>query len=444
MAVSLVPVLFLIDYLQGKRFSIKQLLPKIPFILLAIATGYYAVVVQSKEAINEFNTFTLLQRFMFAAYGFVLYMAKIFVPYYLSAFYPYPNVNDLGNIPSFFYFAPFVAIAIVTIPVFLIYRFRRIHLPVVIFGFAFYFFTIALVLQFISVGSAIMAERYSYVPYIGIMYAVAYGLNSYFSGKKNVILIIGVATSLSLAYLCYNRVQVWKNNETLWTDVIEKYPHRIEVAYKNRGNYYAQAGKLDKAYEDHIVLMNMKTRDAGVYTNFANLCGLRRNFDKALEAYTHALELKKSDNYDIYLNRAITYSMMKQYDKALTDFEVADKMKPDDEKLYMNRAYVYLTVGMYEKSIFDYDFLVKRFPDDKMHYFNRGLAKFNLKRFEDATQDFTEAVKLDPAYKEAYFNLSVSYNQLGKYKEALAYAQKAKSLGHSINDSYFKEIEAKM
>lgn len=443
MAVSFVPVMFLIDYLQTRKFTIKTILEKLPFILLALLIGYYAVVVQSKEAMNEFSTFTLPQRFMFASYGFMMYISKLFVPYHLSAFYPYPNVNDLGNIPTIFYIAPMVVIAIIGLPILLLWKFKRELLPVFIFGMGFFIVTIVLVLQFISVGSAIMADRYSYISYIGIFFMLATIAYELVRDKK-LIAVAGIVASLSLGYMCMERVPVWKNTETLWTDVIEKYPYRVEVAYKNRGNYLAQLNRLDEAYSDHETLIyKMRSKDAGVYVNFANICGLKKDFNKSLEAYSKALEVKKTDNFDIYLNRAITYSMMQQFDKALADFDTAATKKPDDDKLIQNRSFVYLQTKQYDKAITDYNELMKRFPDVKDYPFNRGLAKFNKGMFAEAIEDFSKSLQLKPDYKEAYFNISVAYKQMGKFKESLDYAQKAKSMGHTIPDNYLNELLSK-
>lgn len=444
MAVSFVPVLFLIDYLQQRNFTVKTLLEKTPFVLLALLIGYHAVVVQSQEAINEFSTFTIAQRFMFASYGFMMYVSKLFAPFHLSAFYPYPNVNDLGNIPSVFYIAPVISLAIVAIPALLLWKYKKELLPIYIFGMSFFIVTIALVLQFISVGSAIMADRYSYVPYIGIFFTTGHVLYNFIHNKK-ILTVIGIASSLVFAYLCYNRVQVWHNTETLWTDVIDKYPMRVEVAYKNRGNYYAQAQRLDEAYNDHVILIDkMKSNDVGALVNYANICGLKKDYEKSLEAYSKALQIKKKDNFDIYLNRAITYSIMQKFDLALTDFGIAATMKPDDDKLMQNRGFVYLQVKEYDKAIADYDILIQRYPTMRDYPFNKGLALFNKGLYKESIVYFNKSIQISPDYKEAYFNISVANKQIGQYKEALTYAQKAMSMGHPVTEAYMNELNGKV
>ncbi|MBN8703610.1 MAG: tetratricopeptide repeat protein [Bacteroidetes bacterium] len=443
MAAPLPFVLILIDYLKQRKINLKVLLEKIPFLAFAFLIGINAVIIQSKEAINEFDTFTLFQRLMFASYGFVIYIQKMFVPISLSAFYPYPSLDNLGNIPVFFYLAPVVAVAIVVGSIIALYKYKKEWLPYAVFGFTFYFLTIAMVLQFISVGSALMADRYTYLSYIGLFFLVAFLMNKLLGDKKIVLILIIVVTSSLLASACYDRVKIWQNNDTLWSDVIKKYPLQVQVAYKNRGNYYAQIGRLDEAYKDHMTLINMKSTDAGVYVNFANICGLRKEFDKSLEAYSKALELKKENTFDIYLNRGITYAMANKFNEAISDFSVADSMQPKNEKLYQNRSFVLLQAQQYEASIRDYNFLIEIFPSEKDYYFNRGLAYFNLSKYSEAITDFNSSIKLKPDYAQAYFNLSVIYNQLKDYNAALENAKRAKQFGHPVTDAYLNELSSK-
>jgi len=115
---------------------------------------------------------------------------------------------------------------------------------VVLFGLAFFFINIVLVLQFFAVGQAIMADRYTYIPYIGLFFILGWWLDEVpdvQKTSKSLLKPILTAGLSILALICcaqtYWRCEVWKNSETLWTDAIDKYPNRIIVAYNNRGYY---------------------------------------------------------------------------------------------------------------------------------------------------------------------------------------------------------------
>ena len=121
MATPLPLILILLDFYYRRKITWQTIAEKIPFLLFALWIGITAVHIQSKEALADFKIFTLAQRIMFASYGFVMYWVKFFIPVSLSTFYPYPSLID-GHVPILYYFMPFVAVAIIAIPLFIAYN----------------------------------------------------------------------------------------------------------------------------------------------------------------------------------------------------------------------------------------------------------------------------------------------------------------------------------
>ncbi|MCX6268418.1 MAG: hypothetical protein NTW16_13835 [Bacteroidetes bacterium] len=172
MAASLPLVLILIDYLEKRRWSWKFLTDKIPFFLLAILLGIYAITIQAEGNAMGAVTFPLGMRIFHACYGFSAYILKILIPTGLSAFYPYPYplINSAwvtNDTPAIFYLTFILTVAIFCFSIYCIISNRK-NLEIPGFGLLFYAVTIALVLQFLPVGRAIMADRYAYIPSIGI------------------------------------------------------------------------------------------------------------------------------------------------------------------------------------------------------------------------------------------------------------------------------------
>ncbi|MDD5569524.1 MAG: tetratricopeptide repeat protein [Bacteroidales bacterium] len=442
-AVTLPVVMLLLDYYYQRKLTLKLILEKIPFLLFSGIMGFIAVEAQKTDAIAKFGVFTLLQRFEFASYGFFAYIYKLFIPVNLSAFYPYPTIVN-GGLPLI-YNISLGALPVLIVLVFLSLKRTRI----IAFGFLFYLITIALVLQFVSVGAAITADRYAYLPYIGLLFMIGMGYSWFhnnpiplFRNLKYVFIILILGSACIFSYLTNQRAKIWKNTDTLWTDVLNKYWF-IEVAHKNRGNYYAQKGMYAEALVDYNALDSMKSKDAKVFSNRGNIFGLQAKWDKSLADYSRSIQLDKN-NSDAYLNRAITYSMMKEYKKALEDYNIAIKFIPNAVKLYQNRAFTYLSLGEYKKAIDDYSYCISQLPNDTNTYFFRGVAYFNLKNYKEALNDNNKAIELKPNYYNAIYNRSVIYKILGKYKEALEDARRAKELGYPITDSYIKELTDKV
>jgi hypothetical protein len=182
MAVSLPVLLLLTDYFKDRKIGIKILIEKIPFFLLAIIFGVVAIFAQrSSEAIQDLSNYSFLQRIVFAGYGFITYLWKFFLPVYQSAFYPYPVKNG-ESISLQFYIYPLLALGILAFAIYSLRFTKRIF-----FGLIFFVITIGLVLQLLPVGEAIMADRYSYIPSIGIFYLAGAGFY-WLWNKRSIIL----------------------------------------------------------------------------------------------------------------------------------------------------------------------------------------------------------------------------------------------------------------
>jgi len=118
MAVSLPIVLLFLDYWMGRKFSLRLLLEKLPFVALSIVLGLYAVSIQTEGGATQSISFPFINKVLHAGFGFTMYIVKLFVPTGLSAFYPYPYplVNSgwvIASIPSVLYLTSFVSVIII-------------------------------------------------------------------------------------------------------------------------------------------------------------------------------------------------------------------------------------------------------------------------------------------------------------------------------------------
>ncbi|MBI4946647.1 MAG: tetratricopeptide repeat protein [Bacteroidetes bacterium] len=457
MGVVLPVVLVLIDWFYGEGKTVKQIsqsiIKKTHFFIAALVFGVIAFEIQSHGAIAAMGTFTLFQRLTFGCYGFIMYIYKLLLPINLSAFYPYPFTDDHGNIPPIYYASPFIVLFI-ALAIFFILKKKEIIGKVLAFGFAFYFITIALVLQFLSVGSVIMADRYAYVSYTGIFFIIGFSfeyVRKYFSSSiSNLLAGILIVAAGYFSYLTHERTKVWTNAETLWTDAMNQFPF-IEIAYENRGIYYKDHNELDKMQKDYEIITGIDqskiklapTRNEKIWSNLGNLYGLQQKFDKSLDAYSHAIEINPK-NSGTYLNRAITYSMMKQYEKSIPDYDKSLELAPDVALTYKNRAYTLLQLGQYAKSISDYDKAIELYPYDTISVLNRGIAKFNAQKLEAAITDFKNYIKMVPNNAEANYNASIASKNLNRFAEALQFAQRAVELKYPVSQQYMDELKSKL
>jgi len=453
MAIVLPFILFLVDYYKGRKLDKMLVLEKLPFLALSVFFGLLAVKIQSNGAIAHFAVFSLFQRICFASYGIVNYLYKLFVPLNLSCFYPYPALVD-NHMPYIFYVAPVMVIALLGVTIFMAKKNK-----VLFFGIFFFVITVAMVLQFISVGKAIVAERYTYLSYTGIFFIIAMGYdwlqqntNARFDVYKKAAPVVLGALLVFFFYQTYQRSKVWVNSDVLWTDAITKDPQN-ETAYTNRGSYLinkksfdvdkknAEPPEYERALSDFNVSINMSPYNAKVFTNRANIYGTKNQFDLALKDYSKAIELDSTD-VEVYANRGVTYSIMQQYDKAIIDYNKAIAMKPSLTVARQNRAYAFVSSGQYQKGITELNELIKEDPEKVEFYVYRGVAYFNLQNYAAALNDNTKAIQLDPTHARARYNRAATYKALGNYKDALNDALKAQSLGYPVETTYLNELKS--
>ncbi len=357
MAASLPLVLLLIDYLHGRKWNSRTILEKVPFFLFSIGFGILAMKIQAESNATSSDLFSLFSRVLHACYGFTVYIVKILVPTGLSAFYPYPYplVNSawvLNQTPPILFITLVITVILWILLVILFLKQEKKSRPY-IFGFLFYTVTIAMVLQFIPVGRAIMADRYSYLASIGVFFIIAFLADHLYTQKKyRVVVVAGILLySAILAVMTFNQTKVWKNDETLWTNVMEKYPNdnRTILPVANRANYYYMEKRMPEALRDYLVAASFNPNDDAVLEKIGRIYGKEMNkMDSALYYFTRAYE-KNKNNFDVLCDLGIVYGIRGDIRKSL-DFSLqAMKINDKDPSLLYNIGISYQSLGEVEK-----------------------------------------------------------------------------------------------
>ncbi len=441
-AVTFPLILFLVDIYSDRKFNKWVFIEKIPFFICALVFGIVAVEAQaSTKAFAEQGVFTLPQRFMFANYGLLAYIVKLFLPLNLSAFYPYPSLLN-HPLPVIFYVAPVIVLLLGVG----IYKSIK-HTKIILFGFLFYLTTIALTLQFISVGSALMADRYSYIPYIGLLFMIGMGY-SYLHNKKDFFIykylsvVILFLYAGIFSYLTFNRCKVWKNSETLWTDVINKHPDAA-LAYKNRGKYYADKKKYDLALLDCNIYISLKKDDPRIYSNRGIIYSMMEKYDKAIEDYTTALTMEPG-LLKAFQNRGFAYLKQGDFQKTIDDYNEVIKQTPNDADAFSYRATANFNLKNYDAAIGDFNKSIEFKPDNPNTYYNRGVLRYELKQYALAIEDYNKALSLNARLPEVYNNSGFTKNSTGDFQGAIQDFDKALSLDSLLATAYNNRGYAKL
>lgn len=450
MAVPMAVALLLVDYWFDRKLSARLVLEKLPFLLVALVIGWLAVSIQSKVAIADFGALTMPQRIAFAAYGFVMYWVKIVAPVNMVAFYPYPTLEANGEIASWYFLMPVLAVAMVAGPIVLLRRTTQAR-KIFIVGMGFFLLFVALVLQFLQVGNAIMADRYTYVPYLGSFFILAMAADWLVQRYGRGVGMGLVAASLALVPVTYAQVGTWKNSETLWTKVMQHYPVRTErtasgvrvvergvgLAYAARGDYYYEKERFDEAFEDLKMAELAGHAGARYYLKLGVLYGQRGQREDALRVLNIA-SIQGPNNAETLYNRGITLAMMERSKEALADFEAILSLKADPQTrqsaLY-GLAQETRALGRVEESLTWCEKLLAEFPKNADGRLVKALILLDRGKTATAAQLLSESVQLDSTNDAAWYRLAIARLSLGQKDQARTALAKARSLGRQIDPS---------
>lgn len=480
-------IILLIDYFRNRPINRILFLDKVPFVIVSIIFVFLTLNAQTQDdaIIGSFADFNFFDRIFFASYGLMMYILKLFFPFQLSAFYPYPESGS--NLPYLYYLSFFFLLAL-----FLILFYRRRFDRTAVFGLLFFILNLVLVLQIVSVGRAIMADRYTYIPYIGIFFILAMQLNktainkSSSSFKKNA----HAAGIIAFLLICFSvstkRISVWKNSESLWTDVIKNFPDH-PLAYNSLGNHFFENGvsygglnqntKMQNSFKYAMENYNEAIRiDSSNYKSLINRGNIhKRNGDmyKAIRDYNSALKIQPNsieglsnrgdayvqlnlidsalidlDNsisikptYEAYYSRGLAHKIQKKFEEAILDYNLAMRLQPNELSVFTNRGNIYFELQKYERAIEDYKTVLREIPNDLNANANIGAALLQLKEYEQAISYLNKAIELNSNIANFFLNRAICNISLGNKKQAAEDLKKASSLGVKIDQNLLTLIQ---
>ena len=427
-AVVLPVVMLLIDFYQGRLSGLKIWLEKVPFFVLSFILGFVTLRAQSQAMHHDSYSFG--EKWVVGMYGYVTYLLKAFWWGKLSPFYPYPE-NKFDLPASFYTYIPlFLLIVGATL-----WSLRKTK--TVFFGVAFYTVTIALVLKVVTVGSAILAERYTYVPYIGLFFILGCAFARLTPGFTRQVATSGlVLFAAACCYQTFQQTKVWKDTITLFTQAINHYPE-ANLPYINRAGEY----RTRKQYE--LSLKDYNTADQ-VEPNY--LLGIKGRalvlFD--MNRYAEALRdfetLVKAGSQEalIFGKRGACLTYLQRYQEAIDSYNQGLVLNPNDGDIHNDRSSNYFHLKEYEKAIADYTKAIELKTDHADMLRNRGATYLLMARYAEALADFDACIQKGNPPAVVHYYRSAALDKLGRKEDARAAAQLAASKGYELPPGYLE------
>jgi tetratricopeptide (TPR) repeat protein len=363
-----------------------QLREKIPFFIMSAML----VIITFNAPDSPFvgKRFSLSSRLANAPVSVMTYLGKTFWPHDMAIFYPFPEQLPLWQVLG-------TTLLIIVISAAVIVMVKR--LPYLFVGWLWYAITLLPVIKIVQVGNDAMADRYHYLPSIGIAVMLAWGIPLLIKNentRKKILFPAATAFIIILSVLTWQQCGYWKNSITLFS-------HAVQVT---KNNYLA-------------------------HFNLASALAEKENFYKAIYHYNEAIRIDSYCEIN-YRNRGNAYAKLDKHQLAIDDFNKAISLNPDYADAYFNRGTSYGKSGQYQLAISDFNKVISLKPDNIKAYNNRGIVQTQLGLYRKALDDFNEAIRLKPDYADAYNNRSNVYLNQGNNKLGCDDAQKACTLGN--------------
>ncbi len=431
MLVTVPFALLLLDYWPLNRLALKRptaagetpsgqvinvFLEKLPFFLLAAVSSTVTFLVQKGGgSVPTFAALSLKSRLASSVTSYLAYIAKMFYPAKLAVLYPHPA----GGIPVA-RAVIYGCLLLVTTILLLIYSRRHKYLAV---GWLWFLGTLIPVIGIVQVGVQQMADRYTYVPLIGLFIIIVFGLFDLLARlplHKVIFACLALAALVPLSMLTRLQLAHWKDSFTL-------FDHTLAVTKDNyvmHNNYANILNKLDRpaeAVEHFKQALKFLPRSPEIHNNYGNALRKLSRYDEAIEHYQLALKFDPDFKVAHY-NFGLALAEVGQYDQAVEHYKIY--LGPEDGSLAHFDVGTLLAIeGKTEQAIEQYQKALAARPDSVEVLSNLGYALARQGHPDQAVEYYKKALDIDPANIITHGRLALALVSLDQIDEAIAHCR---------------------
>jgi len=414
-------------------FNWKPLVPFL-FILLIIpiiTLSFEAERLQAKQSFTTHNISSL--QYLITEFRVIMtYIRLLFLPIHQNLDYDYALSKSFFELSTFLSFIGLAAILFFAKQIFAQYR-------LVSFSILWFFLTMVPESSIFPFGDVIFEHRL-YLPLAG--YAMFLVSGAYYLLGRNSIKAMVIALLLIIScnsVLTYQRNALWKDELTLWSDIIKKSPHKARPN-NSLGLIYDNMGKSAVALDYYNKAIEIFPSYVDAFNNRGLLYYKQGNFAAALSDYNTAIAIKPN-LINVYNNRGMIYAQEGEFNRAIVDFSHCIGLNPHYARAYVNRGIVWARRGNFIQAMSDYNTAIEINPNIPESYNFRAVIYAKQGNIADAMPDLTRAITLNPNYADAYYNRAITYYQLKEYDNAWDDVHQAKRLGLTVNPVFLNLLK---
>jgi Flp pilus assembly protein TadD len=410
MVVTLPFVLMLLDYwplgrIRGVPFGTlgapqsspaKLLVEKLP--LLALSAASAVITVQAQQAGGAMRStvqFSLGVRLENAVVAYAMYLWKMIWPSHLAPIYPHP-----GDSLAAWQVAVSVLVLLAVTGIALAYRSKRYLLT----GWLWFLGTLIPVIGLVQVGDQAMADRYAYIPLIGIFVMIAWGVADLADSLRlgvSLRLVAAICVLLAFSLATYRQLGYWSSNYDLWSHALAV-TDRNFIAQDNLGGALLLLDRPDDAYAHFQVAAEINPRDPMSRSNLGAYLQEHGHLNRAIEQYKSVISITSDSGVlaGAYANLGSAYLSLGADDQARQNYDLSLRFNASQPNAYLGLGRLLEKQNNLDEAISDYSRSVELRPTDRGFMF-LGHALENAGRRSEALAVYQQALKLSPDSTEA-------------------------------------------
>jgi tetratricopeptide (TPR) repeat protein len=409
MLVTLPFVLLLLDFWPLQRgLELPRLVKeKLPLFALAAVSSVVTFLVQRQGgAVKGFERVPLSLRLTHAPVAYLAYIGKMLWPVRLAALYPIGTATPiwLGSLG---------ALLLIGVTIFAIRAGRRHgYFPV---GWLWYVGTLIPVIGLVQVGDQSLADRYTYVPLIGLFLIVAWGapeLVARWRYGKSALPFVAACVLLACAALARVQVRYWSDSTALWQHAIEVTEGNY-TAHNNLGAVLVKQGRADEAIPHFAEALRIRPNFAPAQNNMGMALMWQGKLDEAARYFGEALR-NQPDYVDAQNNLGMALTWQGKLDEAVRHFDEALRLNPDFAEAHDKLGNALAGQGRVDEAIAEYTEALRLKPGLAEAHNDLGVALGRQGKLDEATRHFVEALRIRPDYVDASNNLKLALASQGK------------------------------
>lgn len=381
-----------------KPFPWRLILEKVPFFAMSAVISLVTIYTQHKGgAMASVKTLPFSFRAINSLWSYVVYMGKMIWPIHLAVIYPIPStLTIVQGLFSGLLLAGTTAVA---------FRYAKKH-PYFLTGWLWYLITLIPVIGLVQVGRQSMADRYTYIPFIGLFIMIAWGLqitagdNRY---RRTAVTAIAGIMLLILSACTWLQIGYWKDSITLFSHAIKTVPDN-DTAHELIGYAKAQKGMLDEAAYHYSEALRISPDYERALTGLGNVLVKQGKIKEAIN-YTNRALLLNPDSSEAHFNMGFALIKQGRDKEAVRHYFEGLRSDPDNAEIHFILGVTLATQGQLDEGIRHFSEALRITPEFAEAHYSMGVALLRQGKFDESIRHFSEALRIKPDFAEAALSL---------------------------------------